>query len=108
MALKISHVFLTAGRVDPSTRVRRAIYLKDLTLLKRVVRSNPHYLRNPDLTDHGNTSLHLAAKLGFLEIAVRTMFKGRLHVFSGANDTLSGISDLGWPRERLHLPQCQC
>ena len=56
--------------IDASTRLRRAIHLNDLTLLKRIIRNNPRHLQNPDFADHGNTSLHLAAQLGLLEIAV--------------------------------------
>ncbi|MDI1485164.1 MAG: Target of rapamycin complex 2 subunit avo2 [Ramalina farinacea] len=56
--------------IDPPTRVRRAIHLNDLPLLQRIIKNNPNNLRNPDIRDHGNTSLHLAAKLGRLEIAI--------------------------------------
>ena len=56
--------------IDASTRLRRAIHLNDLTLLKRIIKNNPRHLQNPDFADHGNTSLHLAAQLGLLEIAV--------------------------------------
>ncbi|KAL8713973.1 MAG: hypothetical protein Q9220_002119 [cf. Caloplaca sp. 1 TL-2023] len=50
-------------------RLRRAILLDDLILVKRIVKNHPENLRNPDLEDNGNTSLHLAARLGFLDIA---------------------------------------
>lgn len=56
--------------VDVSIRLRRAIHLRDLTLVKRIVKNHVEKLQNPDLVDNGNTSLHLAAKLGFVEIAV--------------------------------------
>jgi len=56
-------------RIDVSTRIRRAIHLKDLTLLKRIINDNPEDLQNPDFADNGNTSLHLAAQLGLLDIA---------------------------------------
>ncbi|KAL8679771.1 MAG: hypothetical protein Q9186_003987 [Xanthomendoza sp. 1 TL-2023] len=55
--------------VDVPLRLRRAIRLNDLVLVKRIIKNNPDKLQNPDLGDNGNTSLHLAAKLGFLEIA---------------------------------------
>ncbi|KAL8703878.1 MAG: hypothetical protein Q9201_002929, partial [Fulgogasparrea decipioides] len=55
--------------VDVPTRLRRAIHLIDLTLVKRIVKNHAETLQNPDLEDNGDTSLHLAAKLGFLEIA---------------------------------------
>lgn len=61
---------LTSHRVDVSIRIRRAIHLKDLTLLKRIIKNNPKSLQNPDFADNGNTSLHLAAQLGLSDIAV--------------------------------------
>ena len=51
-------------------RLRRAILLNDLALVKRIIRNNPSFLRNPDFQDKSNTSLHLAAKAGFTEVAV--------------------------------------
>jgi len=38
-------------------------------LLKRIIKNNPRSLQNPDFADNGNTSLHLAAQLGLLDIA---------------------------------------
>jgi hypothetical protein len=58
-------------RIDVSRRLRRAILLNDLPLVKRIIRNNPQKLRNPDFEDKSNTSLHLAAKYGFTQIAVR-------------------------------------
>lgn len=57
--------------IHPSIRLRRALHLDDLVLVKRIISNNPHILQNPDFADNGNTSLHLAAQLGLLEIAVR-------------------------------------
>lgn len=59
--------------VNVSTRLRRAIHLNDIVLVKRIIKNHPEKLQNPDLGDNSNTSLHLAAKLGFLEVAVRPM-----------------------------------
>lgn len=56
--------------VDVPIRLRRAINLNDVVLVKRIIKNNPGKLKNPDLNDNGNTSLHLAAQLGFLDIAV--------------------------------------
>lgn len=64
---------LTNPRIETSIRIRRAIHLNDLVLLKRIIKNNPRSLQNPDFTDNGNTSLHLAAQLGFFEIAVRKL-----------------------------------
>lgn len=62
---------LTTIRIDVSRRLRRAILLNDLSLVKRIIRNNPQKLRNPDFEDKSNTSLHLAARNGFTQIAVR-------------------------------------
>ncbi|KAL8721744.1 MAG: hypothetical protein Q9225_001642 [Loekoesia sp. 1 TL-2023] len=68
MKSNISDVSLSTN-VDVPTRLRRAIYLNDLVLVKRIVKTHPEKLQNSDLEDNGSTSLHVAAKLGFLEIA---------------------------------------
>ncbi len=56
--------------IDPITRLRRAIHLNDLPLLKRIIKNHPSVLQSPDPTDDGNTPLHLVARLGFVEMAV--------------------------------------
>ena len=56
--------------MNVSVHLRRAIRLNDLVLLKRIIKNNPKSLQDPDFDDKGNTSLHLAAQLGLLEIAV--------------------------------------
>lgn len=58
------------ARVDVSLRLRQAILLDDLPLVQRLLRAHPSYLHNPDYADKSNTSLHLAAQYGVLEIAV--------------------------------------
>ena len=57
-------------RVDIPRRLRRAILENDLPLVTRILEANPTYLQNPDLSDKSNTSLHLAAQRGYVEIAV--------------------------------------
>lgn len=57
--------------IEPSIRLRRAILLNDVLLVKRIIRTNPTLLQNPDFDDKSNTSLHVAAQLGFEEIVVR-------------------------------------
>jgi hypothetical protein len=69
--LRSSRTRLTSRRIDVSRRLRRAILLNDVALVKRIVQNNPHKLRNPDFADKSNTSLHLAAKHGYTLIAVR-------------------------------------
>ena len=61
-------------RVDIPRRLRRAILENDLPLVKRILEANPTYLQNPDPSDKANTSLHLAAQRGYVEIAVRPFF----------------------------------
>ncbi|KAF2234204.1 ankyrin [Viridothelium virens] len=55
--------------IDPSARLRRAILLRDLELVERIVRNNHDLIQNPDFEDKSNTSLHLAAREGSVEIA---------------------------------------
>ncbi|KAF2455374.1 ankyrin repeat-containing domain protein [Lineolata rhizophorae] len=62
-------MYVPAAAIPVSTRLRRAIVLNDLTLVKRIVHANPEELQNPDFDDKSNTSLHLAAKYGHVEIA---------------------------------------
>lgn len=58
--------------IDPHLRIRRAIRADDALLVHRILRSHPNLLRNPDLTgpreDACNSNLHLAAKLGHVDI----------------------------------------
>ncbi len=56
--------------IDPSLRLRRAVLMNDIGLVKRVLRANPVIVQNPDVLEDCNTSLHLAAKSGHLEICV--------------------------------------
>lgn len=55
-------------RIDPSIRLRRAIHSNDALLTRRILRSHPHLLHNPDLSNNANSNLHLAASLGHLSI----------------------------------------
>lgn len=55
--------------IPPSIRLRRAILLNDVLLVKRIIHNNPRLLQNPDFDDKSNTNLHLAAANGFTEIA---------------------------------------
>lgn len=57
--------------IDPALRLRRAIRINDLSLVKRILTSHPSLLLNPDFDNRSQTSLHLAAELGLVEIAVR-------------------------------------
>ncbi|EEH49965.2 uncharacterized protein PADG_06044 [Paracoccidioides brasiliensis Pb18] len=57
-------------RVDIAVdvRLRSAILLNDVLLVKRIIKNNPKFLENPNYEDKSNTSLHLAAILGHLEV----------------------------------------
>lgn len=57
-------------RIDPSIRLRRAIHSNDALLARRILRSHPSLLHNPDLslTGNANSNMHLAASLGHLAI----------------------------------------
>lgn len=41
--------------------------------MKRILRNNPASLKNSDFDDKSNTSLHLAAIVGHIEIIVREL-----------------------------------
>lgn len=58
----------TNHRIDPSTRLRRAIHLNNPLLVARLIRTHPSLLRNPDFADRSNTSLHLVAAQGSVAI----------------------------------------
>ena len=78
MTVAIHKLADDASRIDVSTRLRRAIAANDLALVKRILKNNRSYLTNPDFSDKCNTSLHLAAQYGFIEVVVRVG-----HVLSG-------------------------
>ena len=52
-----------------SLRLRRAVQLNDLALVKRYLKNSIKLLYNPELTNKSNTSLHYAAQNGHVEIA---------------------------------------
>ncbi|KAI9816539.1 MAG: hypothetical protein M1827_001671 [Pycnora praestabilis] len=79
-------------RIDVSIRLRRAIHLNDLLLVARITRNNPTYLRNPDLGNKGNTSLHLAAELGLLDIVIHLVDAG--HEDEGVSRNADGDTPL--------------
>lgn len=54
-----------------SLRLRKAIAANDIPLVERLLQANPHLLHNPDFEDKSNTSLHLAAQAGHVELCVR-------------------------------------
>lgn len=65
--------------IPVSTRLRSAIMLDDVLLAKRIIRHNPAFLENPDFDDAANTSLHLAAMLGYVDMIVRRSTEQQLH-----------------------------
>lgn len=54
--------------INESIRLRRAILRGDVALVRRIISISPRLLRNPDFEDKANTSLHLAARLGYVSI----------------------------------------
>lgn len=82
-------------RIPPSIRLRRAIQLRSLSLVRRIVLSSPQWpdlIRNNDLEDSGNTSLHLAARLGLVDIAAFLLDNG--HETQGVTRNLNGCTAL--------------
>ncbi|KAL1959557.1 hypothetical protein VTO42DRAFT_1592 [Malbranchea cinnamomea] len=72
-------------------RLRRAILRGDALLVKRIVKNHPKYLHNPDYDDKSNTSLHLAAALGHLEVI-------KVLVEAGHDACTPDISSSGYDR----------
>lgn len=68
ISLPAIRAILTNSRIDPSTRLRRAIQLNDPVLVARLIRLHPTLLLNPDFAHKSNTSLHLAAQTGSVPI----------------------------------------
>ncbi|KAG9240997.1 ankyrin repeat-containing domain protein [Calycina marina] len=66
--------------IEPSLRLRRAIHASDALLVRRILKSHPMLIRNPDTSALGavlglsNTSLHLAASLGHT-VLVKTLLE---------------------------------
>jgi hypothetical protein len=86
-------------RVDlpVSIRLRRAILLNDVLLVKRIIKHNPSFLENPDFDDKSNTSLHLAAILGYLDIIVGSLRRRETPSTLAASCRSSGRSNKNFP-----------
>ncbi|KAK0712762.1 ankyrin repeat-containing domain protein [Lasiosphaeria miniovina] len=80
--------------IDASIRLRRAIHANDALLAKRVLKSHPELLHNPDHSPAGNanSNLHLAASLGHLAICKLLLELGHE---GGGNKISSGNDDDG-------------
>ena len=59
-----------ASSTGNSLRLRQAILSNDIALVERLLKADPHLLHNPDFNDKSNTSLHLAAQAGHIDLAV--------------------------------------
>ncbi|KKY28376.1 putative ankyrin repeat containing protein [Diplodia seriata] len=77
--------------INVEIRLRRAIRLNDLVLVRRIVRNSPRVLQNPDFENRSNTSLHLAARDGFTDIAAFLIDAGH------ENDGISRNTDHDTP-----------
>jgi hypothetical protein len=86
-------------RVDlpVSIRLRRAIHVNDVLLVKRIIKHNPSFLENPDFDDKSNTSLHLAAILGYLDIIVGSLPRREMPSALLASSCSSGRSNKHFP-----------
>ncbi|KAK0724539.1 ankyrin repeat-containing domain protein [Lasiosphaeris hirsuta] len=74
--------------IESSIRLRRAIHANDPLLVKRILKSHPNLLHNPDhsVTGNANSNLHLAASLGHLSIC-------KLLVELGHEDGTAALND---------------
>ncbi|KAK1767389.1 ankyrin repeat-containing domain protein [Phialemonium atrogriseum] len=72
----------------PSVRLRRAIHANDPLLVKRILKSHPGLLHNPDHSVAGlsNSNLHLAASLGHLQISKLLVSLGHEDPYPALND----------------------
>jgi len=87
--LPASNAYITpCCRIEPSTRLRRAIHANDPLLVKRILKSHPNLLHNPDYSAAGlsNSNLHLAASLGHLQICKLLVSLGHEEPCPALND----------------------
>ncbi|KAK1757015.1 ankyrin repeat-containing domain protein [Echria macrotheca] len=72
--------------IEPSLRLRRAIRANDALLVRRILKSHPHLLHNPDHSPTGdaNSNLHLAASLGHTSIVQLLLDLGHETEISGS------------------------
>ena len=75
-------------RIDPSIRLRRAISANDVLLVKRILKSHPDLLHNPDFSVAGlsNSNLHTAAALGHVLICKLLVARGHEDSGPALND----------------------
>ncbi|KAH7159638.1 ankyrin repeat-containing domain protein [Dactylonectria estremocensis] len=66
----VDHHDIWSTMIEPSIRIRRAINADDAALLRRILKSHPSLLHNPDPSPSGlsNSNMHLAASLGHRDI----------------------------------------
>ncbi|KAF7561154.1 hypothetical protein G7046_g2989 [Stylonectria norvegica] len=75
--------------IEPSIRIRRAIHADDAAILRRILKSHPSLLHNPDSSPAGlsNSNLHLAASLGFRDICDVLLKAGHEDPCSALNES---------------------
>ncbi|OTB03250.1 hypothetical protein M426DRAFT_24036 [Hypoxylon sp. CI-4A] len=75
--------------IEPSKRLRRAVQSNDALLVRRIVKSHPDLIHNPDhsATGHSNSSLHLAASLGYLQVCKTLIAAGHELPTPALNDS---------------------
>ncbi|KAI5806162.1 ankyrin repeat-containing domain protein [Geopyxis carbonaria] len=86
--------------IDPRLRLRRSILLDDLLIVRRILRTNPHLLPNPDSL--GNTSLHLASAHNRLQVASHLLLSTP-HEASGPSLNALGETPLHLAARAGHL-----
>ncbi|ETS73878.1 hypothetical protein PFICI_14824 [Pestalotiopsis fici W106-1] len=74
--------------LEPSQRIRRAVHANDSLLVQRILKSHPQLIHNPDITPGGlsDSNLHLAAKLGHLDIC-------KILVANGHEDPVPALNE---------------
>ncbi|KAI4863308.1 ankyrin [Hypoxylon rubiginosum] len=79
---------VTNLRIEPSKRLRRAVHSNDALLVRRIVNSYPGLIHNPDHSANGlsNSSLHLAASLGHLQVCKALIDLGHENPTPALND----------------------
>ncbi|KAI1437359.1 ankyrin repeat-containing domain protein [Xylaria sp. CBS 124048] len=63
-------MLVSARKIETPQRLRRAVHSNDALLVKRIIKSHPDLIHNPDPSVEGlsNSNLHLAASLGHLQV----------------------------------------
>ncbi|KAI1821165.1 ankyrin repeat-containing domain protein [Xylaria intraflava] len=74
--------------IETPQRLRRAVHSNDALLVKRIIKSHPDLIHNPDHSADGlsNSNLHLAASLGYLQVCKTLVALGHEKPTPALND----------------------